>query len=218
MPVSRIPETSQTGLHRRLDDVVMRHLASGWRQPLRSHSVQAFESVLARLQAAPALVLDSGCGTGSSTGILARRHPDALVVGIDKSSARLARAPELPDNALLLRAELADFWRLLIRDGLRPVRHYLLYPNPWPKPAHLKRRWHAHPVFPNLLALGGWLELRTNFETYAYEFARALALAGVSDVEVVSLAIDEPISPFERKYADSRHRLCKLTVNLGVTR
>jgi len=217
MPASRIPKSSQAGLHDRLDEVVRRHLTLTWQQPLRLHSVQAFESALPRLRMAPALVLDSGCGTGVSTVKLARRHRDALVVGIDKSDARLARAPDLPDNALLVRADLADFWRLLLREGLHPASHYLFYPNPWPKPDHLKRRWHAHPVFPDLLALGGRMELRSNFELYVREFARALALAGVIDVEVVSLSIDEPVTPFERKYADSGHRLWKLTANPGVT-
>ncbi len=216
MPASRIPETSQAGLHDRLDEVVRRHLESSWRQPLRRHSIEAFESLLPRLRAAPVLVLDSGCGTGASTVHLAQSHPDALVLGIDKSAARLARGRELPDNALLVRAELADFWRLLLREALHPARHCLFYPNPWPKPAHLKRRWHAHPVFPDLLALGGELELRSNFELYLREFARALALAGVVSAEVVSLTIDQPVSPFERKYAESGHRLWKLTVNLGA--
>ncbi len=216
MPTSRIPETSQTGLHERLDEVVRRHLDSTWRQPLRAHSVQAFEAVLPRLQSTASLVLDSGCGTGESTARLAGRHRESLVVGVDKSAARLERAPELPANALLVRAELADIWRLLLREGLHPFRHFLLYPNPWPKPDHLKRRWHAHPVFPQLLALGGRLELRSNFELYVREFMRALVLAGVVDAEVVSLEIDEPITPFERKYADSGHRLWKLTVNLGA--
>ena len=216
MPASRTPETSQTGLHLRLDEVVRRHLDSIWRQPLRSHSVQAFEAVHPRLRAATTLVLDSGCGTGESTARLARRHPEALVVGVDKSGARLERAPELPDNALLVRAELADFWRLLRQHGLCPLHHYLLYPNPWPMPDHLMRRWHGHPVFPGLLALGGALELRTNFELYVYEFARALDVAGVVDAEVVSLWADEPVSPFERKYMASGQRLWKLTVNLGA--
>jgi tRNA (guanine-N7-)-methyltransferase len=216
MSASRIPETSQTGIHDRLDEVVRRHLEAPWRQPVRSHSERAFEAVYPRLQAAGRLILDSGCGTGASTTWLATRYPEALVIGIDKSSVRLSRAPELPDNGLLVRADLADFWRLAHGSGLQVERHFLFYPNPWPKPGHLQRRWHAHPVFPDLLALGGKLELRSNFEIYVLEFARALTLAGVVDAEVVSLHDSEPVSPFERKYMASGHRLWKLTVNLGA--
>lgn len=214
MTASRIPETSQTGIHPRLDEAVRRHLASSWRQPVRGHSKKAFESVQDRISRSRRLVLDSGCGTGESTANLAMRHPKSLVVGVDKSAARLARAPRLPSNALLVRAELADFWRLAVGAGCRLERHYLFYPNPWPKPAHLKRRWHAHPVFPALLELGGFVELRTNFEIYALEFARALELAGVEDAEVVSFDGHAPASPFERKYAKSGHRLWRLTAQL----
>jgi len=105
--------------------------------------------------------------------------------------------------------------RLLADAGLRPTHHYLIHPNPWPKPGHLKRRWHGHPVFPALLALGGQLELRSNFGLYVLEFKRALELAGRPDAKVVSFRGEsEAISPFEAKYLASGHTLERLTVNL----
>lgn len=214
MSGSRLPVSSQSGIHDRLDEIVLGHLASEWQQPLRRHSIQSFDRIRGELECAGQLILDAGCGTGASTARLARRYPEALVIGVDKSRDRLSRPMELPDNARLVRAELSDFWRQLQSADTRLARHCLYYPNPWPKPAQLKRRWHAHPVFPCILALGGRLELRTNFEIYAIEFARALELAGVANVKVVSLTVDEPVSPFERKYAQSGHRLWKLTANL----
>jgi len=215
MVSSSVPVSSQAGLHPRLDAVVRRHLSKPWRQPIRAHSQKGFDDLRETIEAADKLILDSGCGTGVSTAQLARRHPEALVLGIDKSSARLARAPALPPNACLVRAELADFWRLLADAGLRPTHHYLIHPNPWPKPGHLKRRWHGHPVFPALLALGGQLELRSNFGLYVLEFKRALELAGRPDAKVVSFRGEsEAISPFEAKYLASGHTLERLTVNL----
>ncbi len=192
----------------------MRHLRHPWQSPIRGYSRRAFDKLAESLESGMPLVLDSGCGTGASTALLASRHADSLVIGVDKSAARLARATGVPDNARLVRAELADFWRLAGQAGWRLAHHYLLYPNPWPKPGHLQRRWHAHPAFPDLLTLSGRLELRSNFELYVDEFARALALAGVDDVNVVSFSADEPISPFERKYARSGHRLFRLTANM----
>lgn len=214
MAESRLPQSSQNGAHRRLDETVLRHLRRPWRAPVHDHGRRAFAGLAENLDAGRPLVFDSGCGTGASTAELARRHPDCQVIGIDKSAVRLARAPAMPANARLVRADLADFWRLASQAGWRLSHHYLLYPNPWPKPAHLKRRWHAHPAFPDLLALGGRLELRTNFELYAVEFERALALAEVDHEKVVSFRIDEPISPFERKYSASGHRLYLLTATL----
>jgi tRNA G46 methylase TrmB len=211
---SRLPKSSQTGPHRRLEETVHRHMRQAWRAPIHDYSRRAFAELVDSIDPGLPVVLDSGCGTGASTVELARRHPESLVVGVDKSQARLGRAPERPGNARLIRSELADFWRLALEAGWRPVRHYVLYPNPWPKPGHLKRRWHGHPAFPTLLELGGRLELRSNFALYVEEFADALALAGVLDVKVVSFLADEPISPFERKYEQSGHRLFKLTATL----
>ena len=37
------------------------------------------------------IILDSGCGTGGATRLLARQNTDALVIGVDKSSRRLSR-------------------------------------------------------------------------------------------------------------------------------
>ena len=82
-------------------------------RPVARHTAAAFDAFLAAAAGRPEVVVDAGCGTGVSTAALAARHPDALVVGVDRSADRLGRgrAP-LPDNAFLLRAELADFWRL----------------------------------------------------------------------------------------------------------
>lgn len=214
MSTSRLPRSSQSAVHTQLRRVVERHLASPWRQPIRAHTHRVFERMEQAIPANASLILDSGCGTGHSTRLLALAHPEDFVIGIDKSEDRLTRAPEMPANALVVRAELADFWRLARGAGWRPVRHYLFYPNPWPKPGQLQRRWHGHPVFPELLALGGQLELRTNFELYAREFARALEIAGIENAEVVSFHAQEPVSPFERKYADSGHELYKLIAEL----
>lgn len=215
MAESSIPCSSQQAMHARLEEIVQRHLAHPWRQPLRGFSHGVFTRVAKRAASHQSLILDSGCGTGVSTRWLATAFPDSLVIGIDRSEKRLARAPDLPPNACLVRAELADFWRLAKSAGWSLHRHYLLYPNPWPKPAHIKHRWHAHPVWPDLLALGGLLELRTNFRIYAEEFAFALELSGyLADMQVLSLPIEQSVSPFEAKYARSRHALFRVSARL----
>jgi tRNA G46 methylase TrmB len=173
-----------------------------------------------RERAALPLVLDSGCGTGASTAALAAAYPGCAVVGVDQSLARLSRHVEIAGdlaliagNAALLRAPLQDIWRLLLADGWRLARHLLWYPNPWPKPEHLGRRWHAHPVFPALLALGGEIELRSNWRVYVDEFALALSAHGWSSTIAAVGAFDDPVTPFERKYRDSGHALWCLTAS-----
>lgn len=216
MSQSALPVSAQTSIHPRLAEVVGRHLSSSWRQPLKAYSEPGFFRLLERLRANAPIILDAGCGTGASTVRLAAAHPDCEVVGVDRSATRLRRHPSLPPNAHLIRAELADFWRLARRAGWCLQRHYLLHPNPWPKPGQLKRRWHAHPVWPELLALGGCLELRSNFEIYALEFAAALELSGFrAQQEMLSLAPDQAVSPFERKYLESGHSVFVVRAHLA---
>jgi tRNA G46 methylase TrmB len=195
---------------------VDRHRLHSWRQPIAAHSHAAFGQLQPwlRERASMPLVLDSGCGTGASSAALAAAHPDWAVVGVDQSLARLSRhvgmagdLALLAENAALLRAPLQDIWRLLLADGWRLERHLLWYPNPWPKPEHLGRRWHAHPVFPALLALGGNIELRSNWRIYIDEFAMALNAHGWQSTIAAVGAFDDPVTPFERKYRDSGHPL-----------
>jgi tRNA (guanine-N7-)-methyltransferase len=205
---SRAVSSNQCGLHPRLCTVVNRHLHSSYRRPAAPHSVSAYRLLLARLAQDPRpLVLDSFCGTGQSTAILAGRHPGHLVVGIDKSGHRLGRHVGAPaDNYLLLQADCGDLWQLLLREGLTVDRHYLLYPNPWPKARHLQRRIHGHASFPWLLQLGGHIELRSNWQLYVEEFGVAMHLAGHPGV-VARLPEAPAITLFEEKYRRSGHPL-----------
>lgn len=218
--------SSQTQIHPRLETVVRRHLSAEWQQPVHAHTVAAFERMVALpdFDASAGLILDSGCGTGASTRLIAQQHPDCLVVGIDRSVSRLSRQgrtgfPIQRDNAVWIQAELSSFWRLVLQHGWRLRRHYLLYPNPWPKPGQLQRRWHAHPVFPQMLSLGGTLELRCNWKVYAEEFEHAIRLARPDiRVEADSAGSEgewgEIETPFGRKYAQSGHHLYRLVVEL----
>src|SRR5689334_20106439 len=60
------------------------------------HRGRPFVDLLARVEApAPRLVVDLGCGPGELTLGLARRWPDARIVGVDSSPQMLERAREL---------------------------------------------------------------------------------------------------------------------------
>jgi tRNA G46 methylase TrmB len=211
---SRQIQSAQLTPHPRLQEVVRKHLTTPYQRRPSDAGTRAFDSIVDRLARAP-FILDAGCGTGASTLALAREFPDSLVLGVDKSAARLATGQRLidagsaPANARLLHCELVDFWQLAVAAGLRCAHQFLLYPNPWPKAEHLKRRWHAHPVFPAILALGGAIELRSNWRIYAEEFSQALGIAGVASICDVFVP-DEPLTPFERKYQASGHALWRV--------
>jgi tRNA G46 methylase TrmB len=219
--LSRQISSNQTHLHPKLAAVVRRHLGKPARKPLAPHNLAAFELLRAELCSAPRpLVLDSFCGTGHSTAALAQRHPQHLVVGLDKSAHRLARHREGTGNHyLLLQAECEDLWQLLLEAGIGVDYHYLLYPNPWPKAKHLQRRVHGNASFPSLVKLAvmgapGCVELRSNWQTYVEEFGVAMHLAGLPG-HISRVPTQQPLSLFEKKYGDSGHDLWAFT---GVVR
>ena len=165
------------------------HLARYLESPLHVPSVEAFRSLAANAASldrsgTTPLILDSGCGLGRSTRRIAESNPESIVIGVDRSEHRLrkgdsAEGSALPENALFVQAELATFCgaRLLQHEELaaRCTNHYVLYPNPYPKPRRLNLRWHGHPALPILLSIGDTTELRSNWPIYLHEFRDASA-------------------------------------------
>lgn len=225
---SRVPTSAQSGIHTHLAALLDRHVASPFRKPYADYNRRAFAASIERYErvacSAP-LILDSCCGVGESSIALATAFPDHYVIGVDQSASRLnrnvigtngaKRTAQLPPNLDLVRADLVDYWRLLHDVGIHPERHYLLYPNPWPKIGHLSRRWHGHPVFPTLLNLGGLMECRSNWHIYIEEFCFAVERLTQRSTVCQSYTPDEALTPFERKYLDSGHALFRTVVQLA---
>lgn len=209
---SRPVTSNQSGIHEQLEKVVRRHLQKPFQRPYPAHAINSFKAIAKIVeQHQGPLIFDSFCGVGESSACIASQFPDALVIGIDKSIARLnkhAHAHQLEgvNNYQLVRADITDFWRLAAAAGWKLARHYLLYPNPWPKSSLLKHRVHGSPLFPSLLALGGRVELRSNWSIYIEEFAAAVEIAGYPAV-TSALEKTQPITPFERKYQQSNQVL-----------
>jgi tRNA G46 methylase TrmB len=213
---SRVISSNQDGLHEQLDEVVLKHLKHPFRKPYQTHTLQAFREIEKWVeQQGKPIIFDSCCGVGESTYHLAKAHPEAILLGMDKSADRLAKHGfDVVDNYRLLQVNLNDFWRLAVEANWTLSHHYLLYPNPWPKSKHLQRRWHGSAVFPSIITLGGQLELRSNWDIYIKEFARALSLAG-QESKVVPYQADSAITPFERKYWASGQSSLRLTSSLA---
>ncbi len=195
----------ERNMHSKLEETVHKHCHSMSRfdqyNIIAAHTRKAYEEACHFVDAfygerAPrSVILDSGCGKGLSTYTIGSQNPNTPVIGIDRSVFRLSknelygreeegdgegegtRRADAP-NVLLIRAELADFWTLVLKESNWSVQsHYILYPNPYPKAKHLGRRWHGHPVFPFLLALGGSIRVRSNWDVYCQEMKLAVDTA-----------------------------------------
>jgi len=218
---SRVPTSAQTGIHDHLATLLDRHLASPFRKPYTDYNRAAFEASFERrerLAPGAPLILDSCCGVGESSIALALTFPNHYVIGVDQSESRLSRNvsghPDLPANLDLVRADLVDYWRLMRDADIRLARHYLLYSNPWPKIGHLSRRWHGHPVFPAMLALGGALECRSNWRIYIDEFCFAVHRLTQRNAVCEAFTPEVVLTPFERKYLSSGHTLYRSRLTL----
>ncbi len=124
--------------------------------------------LLARVPLArAACVVDLGCGPGNSTELLARRFPDAAVLGLDSSAAMLASARERLPAVRFEQADIADW-----APGQAPD---LLY-------ANAALQWvpdHAQlmPRLFNLLAPGGVLAIQMpdNWQEPSHRLMREVA-------------------------------------------
>ncbi|MDB4542416.1 methyltransferase domain-containing protein [Pseudomonadales bacterium] len=215
---SRIIASAQEGVHERLESTVTKHLATNFGKPISKFNSDNYDSAMRQINREK-IIFDSGCGNGRSTFQLARNNPDAFVIGIDKSAARLSKSrnnkgeqdPSEIDNYCLVRADLIDFLRLASNDGIALHKHYFLYPNPWPKSQHLQRRWHGSPVFKDIIQLGGVFEVRSNWKIYAEEFKVSLGIAGITSmVSEMNHDNHHYISDFEAKYHRSGQALWQL--------
>ena len=211
--------SNQEGVHEKLDEVVKRHLIHASKKPYQAHTKEAFAKmdvlVNTFLSANPEgeIILDACCGVGQSTRILAKQNPQALVIGVDKSDHRINRNVEgfdvvdgfSAENYHLVRADLNDFYRLVKAANWPVSKHYILYPNPWPKSKHLQRRWHGSAVFPQMTSIGQQLILRSNWRIYLDEFQQAAKLVDLKG-KIDSLPLVDSslaLTPFEAKYQAS---------------
>lgn len=209
--------TNQTDIHEKLDEVVQKHLSHPFKKPYQAHTKQAFaamdEHVQAFLTADPSgeIILDACCGVGQSTRLLAEKNPKALVIGVDKSAHRINKNVVgftekegcQADNYHLVRADLNDFYRLVKAANWPVGKHYILYPNPWPKSKHLQRRWHGSAVFPQMSSIGKTLILRSNWPLYLQEFQQAAAKVNLFGTLNELDVTEQPLTPFEAKYQAS---------------
>ncbi len=216
--LSKIVTSDQKGVHDSLGDLVKKNKASVFRKPFSTESLKCFceieqwiESKLNR-----SIVLDLGCGVGESTYHLALKYTQSLVIGIDKSQDRILRKNKfkqnLPDNCFIVRGDIIDLLRLFKeqQNKYQFTKIYILYPNPYPKQKHLKLRWHGHSIFKTMMGMGAAIEVRSNWNTYVEEFEFAAQLYDSWESKLEEFVPEKTVTPFERKYHHSEHRLFRL--------
>ncbi|MBU2977326.1 SAM-dependent methyltransferase [Alteromonas sp. C1M14] len=214
---SRAVISNQTGIHDKLDALVMRYKQSESQRPVSEHTRGAFLAVEEWLDDWQGdIVLDSCCGVGQSTATIATQYPDCKVIGLDKSAMRVGKHSHYQSGAAnyaVFRADVNDFWRLAQQGRWSVKKHYLLYPNPYPKRSQIQKRWYGSAAMVDLMALCPNIEVRSNWLLYLQEFAQAAKHYGLAST-LNEVATDTPLTPFERKYRASGQTCWQLNTRL----
>lgn len=123
-----------------------------------------------------------GSGHGHFLVQYAQAFPEKLCVGVDIIRDRLNRSDKKRDRARLrnchfVQAEAREFLDSLPAGvALREI--WVLFPDPWPKKRHHKRRLVQGPfvkLIASRLAPGGYLHCATDWEEYAQQMLEVLS-------------------------------------------
>lgn len=107
------------------------------------------------LEGVERIVFEAGCGHGHWLTAFAEAHREQTCLGIDLIAHRIRKGQEkcakraLP-NLHFLKAELGEFLEVLPAD-IRFEQTVLLFPDPWPKARHHRRRM-VQPAFLDAVA------------------------------------------------------------------
>jgi tRNA (guanine-N7-)-methyltransferase len=102
------------------------------------------EECLEALNGVGGIVFEAGCGHGHWLTAYAEAHPESYCLGIDLIAQRIRKGQEkcskreLP-NLHFFKAELGEFLEVL-EPEVRFEMTLLLFPDPWPKARHHRRR------------------------------------------------------------------------------
>ena len=156
------------------------------------------------------VVLEIGCGAGTSTAAMARAEPDLDVIAVEIYDRGLAQLLSAIDRDRLTNI------RMLRGDGLDVLEHLLtpasligvrvFFPDPWPKARHHKRRL-LQPATMALIAdrlkPGGVLHAATDHAGYAEQIAECgdgePGLRRVLPGSELPISVDRPTTKYEAK-------------------
>ena len=156
------------------------------------------------------LVLEIGCGTGTSTLAMAADEPDIDVIAVEVYRRGLAQLLSAIDreaisNIRLIRGDGIDVLEHLVRPGsLTGVR--MFFPDPWPKSRHHKRRLFQPPtvaLITERLRPGGVLHVATDHRGYAEQIAvvgnAEPGLRPAQPGEQLAISKERPATKYESK-------------------
>ena len=184
------------------------------------------------------LQVDLGCGEGAFLCELAQRFPEKNFLGIERLSGRVEKASRraakigpsrLGGNVRVLQMETSHALRYLLPPESVET-FYLLFPDPWPKRRHHRRRIVSPEFLGSIyraLEPRGTLHIATDQLDYFQHIervARAIAQSAAPELdwfnqsgclmfEVIAVGnLELPVSKFEKRFRDRGAPIHRLTL------
>jgi tRNA (guanine-N7-)-methyltransferase len=161
------------------------------------------------------LHVDLGCGDGSFLCELAQRHLNKNFLATEKLVGRVAKvcrkAAELK-NVRVLNVESSHAVRYLLPEASVET-FYLLFPDPWPKRRHHRRRLVQSDFLNSIhraLEPDGVFQIATDQPDY-FEHVERL-VHRLSGFEIVKPEMDLPSTKFERRFRDQSAPIYRLAL------
>lgn len=163
------------------------------------------------------LEVDLGCGDGSFLAALAAQKPQHNFLGIEQMPGRIRASCRRIDrlkitNARIIRAEITA----TARDLLPPQsvdRFHLMFPDPWPKRRHHRRRVFTRELLESLdraLKPGGVLHIATDQRDYFEQMEQALNARQLFHEADSDASQDLPQSTFEERFLEANDEIYRL--------
>ena len=166
------------------------------------------------------LHVDLGCGDGSFLCELAARCPQKNFLGIERLVGRVAKAcrkaAEL-DNVRVLNMEISYAVRYLLPEGSVET-FYLLFPDPWPKRRHHRRRIVKTDFLDSIhraLVEDGSFRIATDQLDYFDQIshlARTHSGFEIVDLNASPACTEFPPSTFERRFREQNLEVYRLAL------
>ena len=162
------------------------------------------------------LDVDLGCGNGDLICELGRRHPERNFLGIDKLACRVAKSSRKAstlDNVRILNVESSYAVRYLLPES-SVGNFYLLFPDPWPKRRHHRRRIVTRDFLDSIyraLENDGVFRIATDDQHYA-EQIQSVAQNHSSFAIVDADDVDLPLTKFEGRFREQGAPIYRLAL------
>lgn len=157
------------------------------------------------------LILEIGCGTGTSTAAMALEEPQFDVLAVEvyrKGLSQLLASMERDgiENIRLIRGDALDVLEFLLPSASLAAAR-VFFPDPWPKARHHKRRLlqaGTVALIADRLRPGGTLHVATDHANYAEQIAEVgdgeptLTRLDVDD-PTIAVSVTRPTTKFEGK-------------------